>query len=259
MKIATWNVNSINVRAPHVTDYLRNTAPDVLLMQETKMADDKFPVMEFEALGYQVAIHGQKTYNGVAIASRHAMEDVITGLPGNTDDDQSRYIEATIAGIRMASLYLPNGNPVGTEKFDYKLRWMAHLRDHARDLLKQDVDFLLGGDWNIAPEAQDLYDPAAFLGDAIAQPEGIALWREINYLGLTESFRALHPDLPEAWSYFDYQRGAWEKKHGIRIDHILLSPRLADRLEEAGIDRDERGKKQPSDHVPVWCVLRDAA
>jgi exodeoxyribonuclease-3 len=257
MKIVTWNVNSIKVRVPHVCDYLRATAPDVLLLQETKIADDKFPALEIEDLGYNIALHGQKTYNGVAILSKNPLEDVVRGLPGNTDDDQSRYIEATINGLRVASLYLPNGNPLGTDKFDYKLKWMGHLRDHARNMLQDDLDFALGGDWNIAPEDQDLYDPGAFLDDAISQSESRALWREINYLGLTESFRALHPDLPEAWSYFDYQRGAWEKKHGIRIDHILLSPRVADRLTEAGIDRDERGRKQPSDHVPVWCVLED--
>lgn len=257
MKIVTWNVNSIKVRVPHVCDYLRATSPDVLLLQETKVADDKFPALEIEDLGYSIAIHGQRTYNGVAILSKHPMEDVIRGLPGNTDDDQSRYIEATIDGLRIGSLYLPNGNPLGTEKFDYKLRWMGHLRDHARTLLKDDVDFVLGGDWNIAPEAEDLYDPGAFLDDAIAHADSRALWREINYLGLTESFRALHPELAQAWSYFDYQRGAWEKNHGIRIDHVLLSPRVADRLEASGIDRDERGRTQPSDHVPVWCVLAE--
>ena len=257
MKIVTWNVNSIKVRVPHVCDYLRATSPDVLLLQETKVADDKFPALEIEDLGYSIAIHGQRTYNGVAILSKHPMEDVIRGLPGNTDDDQSRYIEVTIEGLRIGSLYFPNGNPLDSEKFDYKLRWMGHLRDHARTLLKDDVDFVLGGDWNIAPEAEDLYDPGAFLDDAIAHADSRALWREINYLGLTESFRALHPELAQAWSYFDYQRGAWEKNHGIRIDHILLSPRLADRLVEAGIDRDERGRTQPSDHVPVWCVLAE--
>ena len=257
MKIVTWNVNSIKVRVPHVCDYLRATSPDVLLLQETKVADDKFPALEIEDLGYSIAIHGQRTYNGVAILSKHPMEDVIRGLPGNTDDDQSRYIEATIKGLRIGSLYLPNGNPLGTEKFDYKLRWMGHLRDHARTLLKDDVDFVLGGDWNIAPEAEDLYDPGAFLDDAIAHADSRALWREINYLGLTESFRALHPELAQAWSYFDYQRGAWEKNHGIRIDHVLLSPRVADRLEASGIDRDERGRTKPSDHVPVWCVLAE--
>jgi exodeoxyribonuclease III len=257
MKIVTWNVNSIKVRVPHVCDYLRATSPDVLLLQETKVADDKFPALEIEDLGYSIAIHGQRTYNGVAILSKHPMEDVIRGLPGNTDDDQSRYIEVTIEGLRIGSLYLPNGNPLDTEKFDYKLRWMGHLRDHARTLLKDDVDFVLGGDWNIAPEAEDLYDPGAFLDDAIAHADSRALWREINYLGLTESFRALHPELAQAWSYFDYQRGAWEKNHGIRIDHVLLSPRVADRLEASGIDRDERGRTQPSDHVPVWCVLAE--
>lgn len=257
MKIVTWNVNSIKVRVPHVCDYLRAKAPDVVLLQETKIVDEKFPALEIEDLGYNIALLGQRTYNGVAILSKHPMEDVSRGLPGNTDDEQSRYIEATIKGLRIGSLYLPNGNPLGTEKFDYKLRWMGRLRDHAQAMLDDDIDFVLGGDWNVAPAEQDLFDPGAFLEDAIAHPESRALWREINYLGLTESFRALHPDLTQAWSYFDYQRGAWEKNHGIRIDHILLSPRVADRLTEVGIDREERGRKQPSDHVPVWCVLED--
>ncbi len=256
MKIATWNVNSIKVRLPRLLEWLEEARPDVLALQELKCTEENFPFAEIEAAGYQAAVHGQKTYNGVALLSRHPMSDIRRGLPGNEEDDQSRYIEATIQGVRVCGLYLPNGNPVDSEKFTYKLRWMEHLRDHARAMLKAEIPFLLGGDFNICPTDKDVYDPAAFADDALCHPKARHLYRQIVYLGLTDAYRALHPE-DHAYSFWDYQRGAWARDHGLRIDHLLLSPWLADRLEEAGIDKAPRGRERPSDHTPVWCVLSD--
>ncbi|MBM3504145.1 MAG: exodeoxyribonuclease III [Alphaproteobacteria bacterium] len=254
LKIATWNVNSIKVRLGHVLDYLRSATPDVLLLQETKVPEDQFPRLEIEALGYRAAAIGQRGYNGAAILSKLPMSDVARGLPG-FEDEQARYIEATIADLRIASLYLPNGNPIDSDKFTYKLDWMRAFRNHVRSLLALDQAFVLGGDYNVAPEDIDVFDPATMAEDAVCRPEARALFREVIYLGVTEAFRTLHPDLTQAYSYYDYQAGAWEKGRGIRIDHLLLSPTVADRLVQVGIDRAQRGLKQPSDHVPVWCEL----
>ena len=254
LKIATWNVNSIKVRLGHLLDWLQETAPDVVLLQEIKTEDDKFPAMEIEERGYNVAVHGQKTYNGVAMLSKRPLEDVMRGLPGDEADEQARYLEATVSGVRIASLYLPNGNPVDSDKFPYKLGWMERLRDRARALLHDEETFVLGGDYNVLPGDEDVYDPEAFAGDALCRPESRALFRETLYLGLTEAFRALNPGIV-AYSFWDYQAGAWQKDHGLRIDHLLLSPPAADRLARTGIDRNMRGRQKPSDHVPVWCEL----
>lgn len=256
MKIATWNVNSIKVRLPRLLEWLEEARPDVLALQELKCTEENFPFAAIEGAGYQAAVHGQKTYNGVALLSRHPMSDIRRGLPGNEDDDQSRYIEATVKGVRVCGLYLPNGNPVDSEKFTYKLRWMEHLRDHARAMLKAEIPFLLGGDFNICPSDADVYDPAAFAEDALCHPQARHLYRQIIYLGLTDAYRALYPH-EHAYSFWDYQRGAWARDHGLRIDHLLLSPWLADRLEDAGIDKTPRGRERPSDHTPVWCILAD--
>ncbi len=256
LRIATWNVNSIKVRLGHLLDWLGETNPDVVLLQEIKVEDDKFPALEIEDAGYNVEVHGQKPYNGVAMLSKRPMDDVVRGLPGDDSDDQARYLEATVSGVRIASLYLPNGNPVDTDKFTYKLSWMERLRDRARELLRDEETFVLGGDYNILPGDEDVWDPEAFAGDAQCRPESRGLFREIQYMGLTEAFRALNPDTV-AYSYWDYQRGAWQRNHGLRIDHLLLSPLAADRLTKTGIDRDMRGRKQPSDHVPAWCELAE--
>ncbi len=254
LRIATWNVNSIKVRLGHLLDWLSETKPDVVLLQEIKTEDGKFPAREIEDAGYNVEVHGQKTYNGVAMLSKRPLEDVVRGLPGDDSDEQARYLEATVSGVRIASLYLPNGNPVDTDKFTYKLSWMERLRDRARDLLRGEETFVLGGDYNILPADEDVYDPEAFAGDAQCRPESRGLYREILYLGLTEAWRALNPGTV-AYSYWDFQRGAWQRNHGLRIDHLLLSPLAADRLVNAGIDRDMRGRERPSDHVPAWCEL----
>ena len=257
MRIATWNVNSVKVRLPRLVDWLDRAQPDVALLQELKTVDDGFPRQPIEDLGYNVATHGQKTYNGVAILAKRPLEDVTRGLPGDPADGQARYIEATVSGVRVASIYLPNGNPAPGEKFAYKLAWMERLIRRAEALLADEETFVLGGDYNVCPEDRDCYDPAAFAADALCRPESRSLYRTLVNLGLTEAYRARHPQ-EIAYSYWDYQGGAWQKDLGLRIDHLLLSPQAADRLKDAGIDRTPRGKEKPSDHTPVWCDLEEA-
>ena len=256
MKIATWNVNSIKARLPRLLEWLEAAQPDVVLLQETKTVDEAFPAEEIEALGYNIAVHGQKTYNGVAILSKRPIEDVMCGLPGDEEDEQARYIEAVIGTVRVASIYLPNGNPIDSEKFPYKLAWMDRLIERAKELLSYEEVFILAGDYNVIPEDRDCYDPPGFADDALVQPESRARFRALLYLGLTECYRALHPDLV-AYSYWDYQRGAWQKDNGVRIDHLLASPQAADRLLACDIDRTPRGKERPSDHTPVWVELEE--
>jgi len=255
MKIATFNVNSINARLPRILEWFDSATPDVAVLQEIKCIDEKFPAGEFENRGYNVAVHGQKTYNGVALLSRHPIDDVVRGLP-DFDDDQARYIEAMIlpdeiAPIRVGGLYLPNGNPAHGPKYDYKLSWMEALQAHAEKLLAQEETFVLAGDYNAIPQAEDVHDPAAWEGDALYRPETRSAFRRLLNLGLTDGLRQIHP-AGIHYTFWDYQGGAWPKDHGIRIDHLLLSPRAADRLKDAGVDRMERDKEKPSDHVPVW-------
>ena len=256
MKIATWNVNSIKARLPRLLDWLGTATPDVVLLQEIKTVDDAFPREAVEEFGYNVAVHGQKTYNGVAILAKRPIEDVISGLPGNEADEQARYIEATVDAVRVASIYLPNGNPIGTDKFTYKLDWMDHLIARAGALLADEECFVLGGDYNVIPQDVDCHDPPAWADDALMQPESRARFRTLCHLGLTEAYRALNPETVN-YSFWDYQGGAWRKDHGIRIDHLLLSPQAADRLTACDIDRGPRGKEKPSDHTPVWCELQE--
>jgi exodeoxyribonuclease-3 len=252
--IATWNVNSIRARLPRVTEWLAEASPDICLLQELKVVDDNFPSTEIEDLGYNCAVHGQKTYNGVAILSKHPIEDVTRGLPGDDGDDHARYIEAFTGGWRVASIYLPNGNPAPGDKFDYKLRWMDRLYEHAARLTALDEPFVLGGDYNVCPTDGDVYDPEGWADDALCRPESRNRYRAVLNLGLTDAFRALHPE-PGLYSYWDYTGGAWQKGFGLRIDHLLLSPAAADRLTASDIDRKPRGREKPSDHTPVWCTL----
>ncbi len=258
MKLATWNVNSIKARREAVLAWLKEAEPDVVCLQELKCTDDTFPAEPFEELGYNCAVHGQKTYNGVAILSRRPMEDVTPRLPGNDDDDHARYIEAVIPGdkgmIRIGSIYLPNGNPVDSEKFPYKLEWMARLKRHAEDLLKLEEPLALMGDYNVIPTPDDVWDPKAWEGDALFRQESRAALRAIENLGFTDAWRACHAET-HRYTFWDYQAGAWTKDHGIRIDHILLSPQATDHLKGCGIDKHVRGREKPSDHVPVWCEL----
>jgi exodeoxyribonuclease-3 len=225
----------------------------VVCLQELKCEDQRFPRMEIEDLGYTVETLGQKTYNGVAILSRFRIEDTVRGLPGLADD-QARYIEAVIAApsgpVRVASIYAPNGNPMGSEKFPYKLRFMDSLIAHARGLLALEEPLILAGDYNIIPREEDCYDPAAWAGDALFQPESRAAYRRLIHLGLTDAF-AQTDGRAHQYTFWDYQAGAWQKDHGIRIDHLLLSPQAADRLKETVIHRAARGLEKPSDHVPV--------
>ena len=265
MKIATWNVNSIKARLPRVLEWLAAFQPDVALLQEIKTTEEAFPALEIGDLGYNVAVAGQKTYNGVAILSKIPIEVELTALPGGDTDDQARYIEALITGkgksvVRVASIYLPNGNPTRDEsgkdsdKYRYKLKWMERLTIHVRQLLKTEDVFVLGGDYNVCPTDDDVYDPKAFADDALCRSESRARFRALVYLGLTDAIHALNP-APHQYSYWDYQRGAWQKDDGLRIDHLLLSPQAADRLKASGIDKKPRGKEKASDHTPVWCEL----
>ena len=260
MKIATWNINGIRARLPNVVAWLRESQPDVALFQETKCENGKFPGEDIEDLGYNIELNGQKSFNGVAILAKRPIEDVIRDLPGDDSDEQKRYIEATIDGVRLASLYLPNGNPVASDKFPYKLGWMDRLYARASALLETEEAFVLAGDYNICPEDRDVYDPHGWRDDALCQLESRSRFRKIVYLGLTEAYRAIHPD-GVAYSFWDYQAGAWRKNNGLRIDHLLLSPQAADRLEACDIDKEVRGHEEggakASDHVPVWCELAD--
>ena len=256
MKIATFNVNSIKARLPRVLEWLEEAKPDVALLQETKTEDGTFPLLEIRGQGYEAAVHGQKTYNGVAILSRHPIEDLRCGLPGDKSDEQARYIEATVKGFRVASIYLPNGNPSDSDKFGYKLAWMERLRTHIRrTLLPTELPLVLGGDYNCCPTDKDVYDPEGWADDALCRPETRAQFRALINLGLTEAWRALHNEI--AYSFWDYQGGCWQRDQGLRIDHFLLSPQAADRLVACEIDRKQRGKEKASDHTPVWVELSE--
>ena len=254
--IATWNVKSVKARLENLKAWLAEAEPDVVLLQELKCQDDAFPRAELEALGWHLAVHGQKAYNGVAILSRFPLAQVRTGLPGDDNDPQARYVEAILPqGLKVASLYLPNGNPAPGDKFDYKLAWMRRLLSHAQDLLAGDLPFLLGGAYNICPTDADVYAPAQWADDALCRPDSRALFRSLLHLGLTEAFRELHPDEAGRYSFWDYQAGAWQRDAGLRIDHFLLSPAVADRLLACDIDKGPRGREKASDHTPVWCRL----
>lgn len=260
MRIATWNVNSVNARLERVLEWFESAAPDVAVLQEIKCLDEKFPTEAFERLGYNVAVHGQKTYNGVAMLSKFPLEDVRRGLPLLSDDEvdeQARYIEAVIAAptpLRMVGIYLPNGNPIGTEKFAYKLAWMKRLQAHAQGLLALEEPLVVAGDYNVIPEVEDVANPEAWLGDALFQPESRGAFRALKNLGFTDAY--LQADgAPGGYTFWDYQAGAWPRNLGIRIDHLLLSPQAADRLAGVVIHRDERDKEKPSDHVPVVAEL----
>ena len=257
MRIATWNVNSVNARLETVTAWFKLAQPDVACLQEIKCVDEAFPRAAFEDLGYNVATHGQKSYNGVALLSKSPLEDVRRGLPGDDGDDHARYIEAVISGprpVRVASIYLPNGNPIGTEKFAYKLNWLGRLQRHADELLALEEPLALAGDYNVIPEPTDCTDPAAWMSDALYQPETRSAFRTLKWKGLSDAWQQAE-GAPHSYTFWDYQAGAWRRNYGIRIDHVLLSPQAADRLTGAEIHKDVRGWDKPSDHVPVTVDL----
>ncbi len=253
VQIATWNVNSVRMRLTHLLRYLHEVGPDVLCLQELKCADDQFPRAEVEEAGYNAAVHGQKGFNGVAILSKRPME-VQNGLPGDDADTQSRYIEAVVATdaapVRVCCLYLPNGNPVGSDKYPYKLGWMDRLTARARALLALQEPLVLAGDYNVIPDARDAFDARNWIDDALYKPETRARFRALLNLGLTDALRAT-TDAAGVYTFWDYQAGAWQKDRGLRIDHLLLSPQATDRLRAVWVDKDERAEDKPSDHVPV--------
>jgi|TARA_B100001750_G_C15515092_1_gene606471 exodeoxyribonuclease-3 len=259
MKIATWNVNSVRVRLPHVIDWLKISNCDVLLLQETKTVNETFPSSEFESINYKVAIVGQKSYNGVAVISKFPTKILETSLPGDKKDSQARYLEVSIQEkknkIRLGSIYLPNGNPINTDKFTYKISWMDRLIEHAKKLIENEEITILAGDYNVIPEEIDVYDPAGWEKDALFHPTTRSKYREILNLGFYSSIRLIHPG-KKIFSYWDYFAGSFQKNKGLLIDHILLSPQACDKLIDSGIDTSPREKDKPSDHTPVWCSLR---
>ncbi len=255
MRIATWNVNSIKQRMDNLTAWLAERQPDIVCLQETKCVDDTFPREPIEALGYNVEVHGQKTFNGVAVLSKLPFDEVTARLPGDDGDDHARFIEAVVStatgALRVGCLYLPNGNPPTTEKYIYKISWMDRLFDYASERLRLEEPFVLAGDFNVIPSELDARNPAAWSGDALFLPQTRQKFRALLNLGLSDAVRAASEG-PGPFTFWDYQAGAWQKNDGIRIDHLLLSPQATDRLTGVGVDRHVRAWEKPSDHVPVW-------
>lgn len=253
MKIATWNINGIKARLPLVLHWLEQAKPDIVGLQEIKCQDENFPLQAFEDLGYNVATHGQKSFNGVALLSRLPFDEVCRGLPGDDEDIQSRLIEGVVSVpggvIRVCNIYLPNGNPVDSEKFPYKLSWMDRLEAFVEERLRLEEPFIVMGDFNLIPTGRDCHDPALWWGDALFRRESLTRFRALSNLGLTDAVRAV-TDAP-SYTFWDFQAGAWRKDNGIRIDHLMLSPQAADLLRTATVHRDTRGWEKPSDHVPV--------
>jgi exodeoxyribonuclease-3 len=253
MRIVTWNINGIKARLGLLTTWLTQQAPDVVCLQEIKTVDEGFPRAEIEALGYNVETFGQKSWNGVAILSKHPFDEVTRGLPGDDTDEQSRLIEGvfSVEGgvIRVCCIYLPNGNPVDSEKFSYKLGWMDRLTAFTQSRLALEEPFVLLGDFNIIPAPLDAKHPENWVGDALFRPESLSRFRTLANLGMTDALRAVS-DAP-CYTFWDFQQGAWRRDNGIRIDHLMLSPQAADRLERVTVHRDVRGWDKPSDHVPV--------
>jgi exodeoxyribonuclease III len=259
LKIATWNVNSVKSRITHLLELLRgDNSPDILLLQELKCQTEAFPYMEIEDAGYNVAVNGQKSYNGVAILSKFPIDETIKTLPGDSEDLEARYIECVVSlkntAIRVASIYVPNGQEPGSEKFKYKLAFFERLYTHAAELLKLDEMLVMGGDYNVAPAPLDVFDPKSLEGTTCFHPEERKRFRQLTGLGLTDIYRATHPHT-QGFSWWDYRAGSWQHNKGMRIDHLLLSPQAADKTVSAGIDLTPRDKEKPSDHTPVWCSL----
>ena len=258
MRIATWNVNSVRLRLENAITWLGETKPDVVCLQEIKCVDEAFPREAFEAAGYNVAVHGQKGFNGVAVLSRLPFDEVTVGLAGDEADVQSRFIEVVVSTgegvVRVCGIYLPNGNPVDTEKYPYKLGWMERLKAHIAQRLTLEEPLVNCGDYKDLPDPRDAANPQAWVNDALFLPQTRQAFRELLNLGLTDALRAT-TDEAGLYTFWDYQAGAWQRNNGIRIDHLLLSPQAADRLKGIGIDKHTRGWEKPSDHVPIWADL----
>ncbi len=253
MRIVTWNINGIKARLPVITEWLSQQKPDILCLQEIKSVDENFPREAIESLGYNIETHGQKGFNGVAILSLQPFDEVHRGLPGNEEDMQARLIEGVFStergAVRVCNIYLPNGNPVESEKFPYKLNWMGRLQDFVQSRLEYEERFVLLGDFNLIPEKIDCHDPEAWWGDALYRPESLAKFRKLHNLGLTDALRAV-TEAP-SYTFWDFQSGAWRRNNGIRIDHLMLSPQAADQLEGIIVHKELRGWDKPSDHVAV--------
>lgn len=253
MRIATWNINGVKARQGLLLKWLEDVSPDIVCLQEIKSVDEAFPRLEIESLGYNVETFGQKSWNGVAILSKHKFDEVTRGLPGDDGDEQSRLIEGlfSVEGgvVRVCCIYLPNGNPVGTDKFTYKLSWMDRLHNFVEGRLALEEPFILLGDYNIIPAAVDAKNPKQWVGDALFRPESAERWRALTNLGLTDAVRAV-TDEP-SYTFWDFKTFGWDRDDGIRIDHLLLSPQAADRLNDVIVHREVRGMEKPSDHVPV--------
>jgi exodeoxyribonuclease-3 len=259
MKIATWNVNSVNARLPTVLEVMKTCEADVWCLQEIKCVDEKFPREELEALGYNCAVFGQKTYNGVAILSKFPISDAVRHLPGEPEDEQSRYLEVLVEAprpVRVASVYLPNGNPRPGDKYAYKLRWMDRLNVRAQDLLANEESIVLAGDFNCIPRDEDCWDPKVWGDDALAWPETRDRFRRLQHMGYSDAFMERDGRI-QKYTFWDYQAGAWQKDWGIRIDHLMCSPQAVDRLKSVGIHKMARALDKPSDHVPVIASFAD--
>ena len=256
MKIVSYNVNGIKARLPRLIEYLQEEQPDVVCLQELKSSDDTFPEADVRAAGYGAVWHGQKGFNGVAVLAR-GVDPVERqrGLEGEPEDEHSRYLECEVFGLTIASIYLPNGNPQPGPKFDYKLRWIERLTQRAAVLLAEERPTILAGDYNVIPNDDDVFSVKAMASDELMQPESRAGYRRLVAQGWTDALRARHPN-GGIWTFWDYQAGAWQRDAGFRIDHLLLSPAVADRLIEAGVDKAYRGREKASDHAPTWVRLR---
>jgi exodeoxyribonuclease-3 len=257
VRIASFNINGVKARLPRLIEWLQERRPTVACLQEIKSSDETFPAHEFEQIGYQAIWHGQKGFNGVAIlADGIAPAERQRGLPGDPLDDHSRYLEADVGGVRVCNLYLPNGNPQPGPKFDYKLAWMRRLRDRLSELKAQEIPTVVLGDFNVIPEDKDTWSVKAMANDALMQPESRDAYSRILNDGWIDAIDTLNPR-GGVWTFWDFQAGAWQRDHGFRIDHLLLSPATADRLVAAGVDKEHRGREKASDHAPVWVELRD--
>lgn len=256
MRIASFNINGIKARLPRLLEWLEETRPTVACLQEIKTQDEGFPASEFEKIGYHAVWHGQKSFNGVAILADGVQPtEIQRGLPGDDADEQSRYLEAEVNGVRVVCIYLPNGNPQPGPKFDYKLAWMERLRARMEHLWAQEIPCAVVGDFNVIPTDRDVWAPAAMASDALMQPQSRDAYTRLLGAGWTDALATLNPR-GGVWTYWDYQAGAWQRDHGFRIDHLLLTPELADRIEAAGVDKDHRGREKASDHAPVWVALK---
>lgn len=257
MKIASFNINGIKARLPRLLEWLEETRPTVACLQEIKTQDEGFPADEFEKIGYQAIWHGQKGFNGVAILGDGVKPvEIQRGLAGEPEDEHSRYIEADVNGVRIAGIYLPNGNPQPGPKFDYKLRWMDRLRNRMAEIKALEIPAVVLGDYNVIPTDRDIWSPKAMAMDALMQPESRDAYLRLLNDGWTDAIATHNPD-GGVWTYWDYQAGAWPRDHGFRIDHALLSPEAADRLVACGVDKDHRGREKASDHAPIWVTLKD--